>query len=137
MEFSYLSSQISIKTVSEDAKNGVFEVEGLFAGYGLTIGNTLRRALLSSLPGAAVTEIKIKNVPHEFSTLPGLKEDIVELALNFKKLYFRSHSEEPQVLMLKMKGEQQVTAVDIELNSDVALINPEEILGHLTAKDAE
>ena len=137
MEYAYLSSTVSIKTVSEDAKNGVFEVEGLFAGYGLTVGNALRRALLSSLPGAAVTEIKIKNVSHEFSTLPGLKEDIVELALNFKKLCFRLHVDEPQVLALKIKGERVVTAGDIELNANVELINPEEVLATLTAKDAE
>ena len=137
MEFAYLSSTVSIKTVSEDAKEGVFEIEGLYAGYGLTMGNALRRALLSSLPGAAVTEIKIKNVPHEFSTLPGLKEDIVELALNFKKLRFISHTDEPQVLALKAKGETTVSAGDIELNSNVALVNPDEVLAHLTAKDAE
>src|ERR1700722_16273423 len=137
MEFAYLSSTVSVKTVSEDAQNGVFEIEGLFAGYGLTVGNALRRALLSSLPGAAVTEIKVKNVPHEFSTLPGLKEDIIELMLNFKKLRFVSHVDEPQVLLLKLKGERVVTAGDIELNSNVALINPDEVLGHLTAKDAE
>ncbi len=137
MEFAYLSSTVSVKTVSEDAKNGVFEIEGLFAGYGLTIGNALRRALLSSLPGAAVTEIKVKNVPHEFSTLPGLKEDIVELALNFKKLRFRVHVDEPQVLSLKVKGENTVTASDIELNSNVEIVNPDETLAHLTAKDAE
>jgi DNA-directed RNA polymerase subunit alpha len=137
MEFAYLSSSVSIKTVSEDEKNGVFEIEGLYAGYGLTIGNALRRALLSSLPGAAVTEIKIKNVPHEFSTLPGLKEDIVELALNFKKLRLRMHVDEPQVLSLKAKGETTVTAGDIELNSNVQMINPDEVLATLTAKDAE
>ena len=137
MEFAYLSSSVSIKTVSEDAKFGVFEVEGLYAGYGLTIGNAIRRALLSSLPGAAVTEIKIKNVPHEFSTLPGLKEDIVELALNFKRLRFRMHVDEPQVLALKVKGEKIVTAGDIETNTDVEIVNPEAILGTLTAKDAE
>ena len=137
MEFAYLSSSVSVKTVSEDAKNGVFEIEGLYAGYGLTIGNALRRALLSSLPGAAVTEIKIKNVPHEFSTLPGLKEDIVELALNFKKLRFRLHVDEPQVLALKVKGEKEITAADIEVNSNVEILNPAEVLGHLTAKDAE
>jgi DNA-directed RNA polymerase subunit alpha len=137
MEFAYVSSSVSIKTVSEDAMNGVFEIEGLYAGYGLTIGNALRRALLSSLPGAAVTEIKIKNVPHEFSTLPGLKEDIVELALNFKKLRFRMHVDEPQVLALKAKGEMVVTAGDIETNSSVEIVNPEAILGTLTAKDAE
>src|SRR4029077_7001868 len=98
MEFAYLSSSVTIKTVSEDAKSGVFEIEGLFAGYGLTVGNALRRTLLSSLPGAAVTEIKIKNAPHEFSTLPGVKEDLVELSMNFKKLRFRMHTDEPQVL---------------------------------------
>jgi DNA-directed RNA polymerase subunit alpha len=137
MEFAYVSSSVAIKTVSEDAKNGTFDIEGLYAGYGLTVGNALRRALLSSLPGAAVTEIKIKNVPHEFSTLPGLKEDIVELALNFKKLRFRMHIDEPQVLALKVKGEMTVTAADIEANSNVEIVNPEEILGMLTAKDAE
>lgn len=137
MEYAYLSSTVVVKIVSEDAKNGVFEVEGLFAGYGLTMGNALRRALLSSLPGAAVTEIKVKNVPHEFSTMPGLKEDIVELALNFKKLRFRLHVDEPQVLSLKGKGERMLTAGDIELNSNVELINPEEVLATLTAKDAE
>ena len=137
MEFAYLSSTVSIKTISEDEKNGVFEVEGLFAGYGLTLGNALRRTLLSSLPGAAATEIKIKNVPHEFSTLPGLKEDIVELMLNFKKLRFQLYVDEPQVLALKMKGETEVTGGDIELNSNVAIANPKEVLGHLTAKTAE
>lgn len=137
MEYAYLSSTVSIKTVSEDVKRGVFEVEGLFAGYGLTIGNAVRRALLSSLPGAAVTEIKIKGVPHEFSTLPGLKEDMVELALNFKKLRFRLFADEPQVLALRVKGERTVTAGDIELNSNIELMNPEEVLATLTAKDAE
>ncbi len=137
MEYAHLSSTVSIKTVSEDATYGVFEVEGLFEGYGLTVGNALRRALLSSLPGAAITEIKIKNVPHEFSTLPGLKEDIVELALNMKKLRFRLHVDEPQVLSLRVKGERAVTADDIELNSDVELMNPGETIATLTAKDAE
>jgi DNA-directed RNA polymerase subunit alpha len=137
MEFAYLSSTVSVKTVSEDSKNGVFEVEGLFAGYGLTLGNALRRTLLSSLPGAAATELKIKNVPHEFSTLPGVQEDMVELALNFKKLRFQLTVDEPQVLLLSMKGERMVTAADIELNSNVALANPDEVLAHLTAKNAE
>jgi DNA-directed RNA polymerase subunit alpha len=137
MEYVHLSSTVSIKTVSEDSKHGVFEVEGLFAGYGLTLGNALRRTLLSSLPGAAVTEIKIKNVPHEFSTLAGLQEDIVEFALNFKKLRFELNVDEPQMLSLKVKGDRVVTAADIVLNSEVSLANPDEVLGHLTAKDAE
>ena len=137
MEFSYLSSTVTIKTVSEDAKRGVFEVEGLFAGYGLTMGNAVRRALLSSLPGAAVTEIKIRNASHEFSTLPGVKEDLVELSLSFKKLRFRMHVDEPQVLSLKVSGEKVVTGADIKTSSDVEIVNPEEILATLTAKDAE
>ncbi len=137
MEFAYLSLTVNIKTVSEDAKRGVFEVEGLYAGYGLTIGNALRRTLLSSLPGAAVTQIKIKNAPHEFSTLPGLKEDLVELSLNFKKLRFRMHIDEPQVLSLQVKGERVVSGADIKTTSDVQLINPEEVLATLTSKDAE
>ncbi len=137
MDFSYLSSTVTIKTVSEDAKRGVFEVEGLFAGYGLTVGNAVRRALLSSLPGAAVTEIKIRNASHEFSTLPGVKEDLVELSLNFKKLRFRVHVDEPQVLSLKVSGEKVVTGADIKTSSDVEIVNPEEMLATLTAKDAE
>ncbi len=137
MEWTHLSSTVEIKTVSENEKGGVFEIGGLFAGYGLTIGNALRRALLSSLPGAAVTEIKVKNAPHEFSTIPGVQEDIVELLLNFKKLRFHLHTDEPQTLILKKKGEGTITAEDIKLNSDVDLMNPEEVLAHLTAKDAE
>lgn len=137
MEYAYVSSAVAIKTVKEDEKNGVFEIGGLFAGYGLTVGNALRRALLSSLPGAAVTEIKVKNAPHEFSTIPGVKEDIVEILLNFKKLRFRLHTDETQVLSLKLKGEKTVTGGDIKLNAEVDLMNPDEVLAHLTAKDAE
>ena len=137
MQFSYLSSTVTIKTISEDTKHGVFEVEGLFAGYGFTVGNILRRTLLSSLPGAAVTELKIKNVAHEFSTLPGLKEDLVELSLNFKKLRFRMHADEPQVLTLKAKGEKEIFARDIKTTSEVEIITPDELLATLTSKDAE
>ena len=137
MEYTYLSSTVSIKTISEDSKHGVFEVEGLFTGYGITVGNALRRALLSSLPGAAVTEIKIKNASHEFSTLPGVKEDLVELSLGFKKLRFRMHTDEPQTLLLKVKGEKEVTARDIQSNSDVEIVNLDEALATLTSKEAE
>ncbi len=132
-----LSSTVNIKTVSQDAKHGVFEIDGLYTGYGLTIGNVLRRALLSSLPGAAVTQIKVKNASHEFTTLPGLTEDLVELSLNFKKLRFVVHSDEPQVLTLDVKGEKTVTGADIKTNSDVEIVNPDEVIGHLTAKTAE
>ena len=137
MEHIQLSSTVSIKTIFEDARRGVFEVDGLYAGYGLTIGNALRRALLSSLPGAAVTYIKIKNASHEFSTLPGVKEDLIELTLNFKKLRFRMHVDEPQTLLLRSKGIGTVTAAAIEGNADVEVINTEEVIANLTAKDAD
>lgn len=132
-----LSSTVSIKKVSEDAQHGVFEIAGLYSGYGLTVGNALRRALLSSLPGAAVTQIKVKNAPHEFTTLPGLKEDLVELMLNFKLLRFRMHTDEPQVLTLVAKGEGAVTAEQIKSNSLVEIVNPKLVLATLTAKAAE
>lgn len=137
MEFSHLSESVAIKTVSEDAKVGAYEIEGLFAGYGLTVGNALRRTLLSSLPGAAVTQIKVKGISHEFSTIPGIKEDMVELALNFKKLRFIVHSDEPQTLSLHVKGEKDATGADIKTNSDVSIVNPEVHIATLTAKAAE
>lgn len=137
MYWGYLSKTVSIKTVSEDSKKGVFEIEGLFAGYGLTIGNALRRVLLSSLPGAAVTQIKIKGVSHEFSTLPGLKEDIVELMLNFKKLRFRMTVDEAQTLTLKAKGEKVVTAGDIKTSTGVEILNSDEVIANLTEKNAD
>lgn len=137
MEYSHLSKTVSIKVVSEDGRKGVFEVEGMYAGYGLTMGNAVRRALLSSLPGAAVTQIKIKNVAHEFSTLPGVKEDMVEVSLNFKKIRFRMHAEEPHVLTLKAKGQKVVTAGDIKPDAEVEIMNPEVVLATLTNKNSD
>ncbi len=132
-----MSSTVSIKTVSEEMTNGVFEVEGLYAGYGQTLGNALRRALLSSLPGAAVTYVKIKNAPHEFTTLSGVKEDVVEMTLNLKRLRFRMFIDEPQTLLLKAKGEGVVTGRDLKPNSQVEIVNPGEPLATLTDKSAE
>lgn len=137
MEYQYLSSTVSAKTVRETEREGEFEIEGLFAGYGLTIGNALRRTLLSSLPGAAITYIKVKNAPHEFSTLPGVKEDLITIILNFKKLRFEMDADEPQVLLLEAKGEKTVTAADIKKNSAVRLVNPEAEIATLTEKSAE
>jgi DNA-directed RNA polymerase subunit alpha len=137
MEFAHLSNTVGIKTISEDAKEGVFEIEGLYAGYGLTVGNALRRTLLSSLPGAAITYIKVKGVSHEFSTLPGMKEDAVEIVLNLKKIRLQMDSDEPQVLRLYKKGEGEITAGDIETNANVKVVNPEEVIANLTSKDAE
>ncbi|MEK7077457.1 MAG: DNA-directed RNA polymerase subunit alpha [Patescibacteria group bacterium] len=137
MEYAHLSSTISVKTVSEDDRNGTFEIEGLYAGYGLTLGNSLRRALLSSLPGSAVTQIKVKNVSHEFSTLPGVKEDMVEMSLNFKQLRFNIHSDQPKILFLKAKGQTKVVAGDIKPDAEVELVNPDAHIATLTAKNAE
>lgn len=137
MEFARLISTVDAKSVASEAKHGVFEVEGLYAGYGLTLGNALRRTLLSSLPGAAVTYIKVKGASHEFTTLPGMKEDVVELTMNFKKLRFRMHTDEPRTLLVKVKGERVVSGADIEKSSDVELVNPEQVLAHLTEKSSE
>ena len=137
MQFAYLSESVVIKKVSETDTLGVFEVEGLYSGYGITVGNTLRRVLFSSLPGAAVTQFKVKGVQHEFSTIPGIKEDIVEIGLNLKKLRFRAHSDEPQTLFLKAKGEKVVTAGDIESNSEAEVINPDFVIATLTDKSSE
>lgn len=137
MEYTHLSSTVGIKTVSEDSKKGVFEIDGLYAGYGLTLGNALRRALLSSLPGAAITYIKLKGASHEFTTIPGVKEDLIEMMLNLKKIRFQMDTDEPQVLRVYVKGEKVVTAADIETNSQVKVVNPEDILATLTSKDSE
>jgi DNA-directed RNA polymerase subunit alpha len=137
MEFTYLSDLVTIKKISETATDGVFEIEGLYGGYGLTLGNALRRVLLSSLPGAAITQFKVKGVNHEFSTLPDVVEDIVEIGLNLKKVRFRVHTDEPQILTLRAKGEGKVTAADIELNSQVELITPDIHIATLTSKSSE
>lgn len=137
MEYQYLSETVNIKKISETEREGVFEVEGLYTGYGLTIGNGLRRVLLSSLPGAAITQIKIKGVNHEFSTVEGVKEDMVEIGLNLKKVRFRIYADEPQVLNLKIKGEKVVTAADIETNAQVDLITPDIHIATLTEKGAD
>lgn len=135
--YHHLSDTLKIKKISDDGKVGVFHIEGLYTGFGLTVGNALRRALFSSLPGAAVTQIKIKGVGHEFTTIPGVAEDVVELTLNLKKIRFKFFADEPQVLTLKIKGEKEVTADDIKTNSQVEIVNPDLHLATLTDKKAE
>jgi len=135
--YHHLSETLKIKKISDDGKVGVFHIEGLYTGFGLTVGNALRRALFSALPGAAVTQIKIKGVGHEFTTIPGVAEDVVELALNFKKIRFKFFADEAQILTLKIKGEKEVTADDIKTNSQVEIVNPDLHLATLTDKKAE
>lgn len=137
MEYTYLSESVSIKKVSETTSDGVFEIEGLYNGYGLTLGNALRRALFSSLPGAAITQVKIKGVDHEFSTIPNVLEDVVEICLNLKKIRFRILVSEPQVLTLKVKGEKEVLASDIKTGSQIEIITPDIRIATLSSKSAE
>ncbi|NCN52858.1 DNA-directed RNA polymerase subunit alpha [Candidatus Wolfebacteria bacterium] len=137
MQFAYLSESVGIKKVSETGTDGAFEIEGLYSGYGITIGNALRRVLFSSLPGAAVTQFKVKGASHQFTTVDNVAEDVVELSLNLKRLRFRVHTDEPQVLTLKVKGEREVTAADIDANAEVEIINPDAKIATLTSKSAE
>ncbi len=111
-------------------------IEPCYPGYGTTLGNALRRVLLSSLPGAAVTAVKITGVDHEFSTLPGVKEDVVDFLLNVKQLRLRSHSALPTKLNLKVSGEREVTAGDISENREVEVMNKDLHLATLTDKKA-
>ncbi|OWZ84553.1 DNA-directed RNA polymerase subunit alpha [Natranaerobius trueperi] len=115
--------QIECQEISEDNTHGKFVVEPLERGYGITLGNSLRRILLSSLPGAAVTSVKIDGVLHEFSSIPGVVEDTTDIVLNLKNLVLKIHSEESQVLTLEKEGEGPVTAGDIQAGSDVEIIN--------------
>ena len=125
------------KPVREEGFMGVYEVEGLYPGYGHTLGNSLRRIILSSLPGAAITQIKIDGVQHEFSTLDGVKEDVISLILNLKKTRFKVLSDEPQTVRLSVKGVKQVTAKDIEVGGQVEVLNPEQYICEVTDKGAE
>jgi len=123
--------------ISEKKDNYVsFIIEGLYPGYGVTLGNALRRVLLSSLEGAAITQVKIKGVDHEFSTISGILEDVITICLNLKKLRFKIYSEEPQKAILKVKGEREITGNDLELPSQLEIVNSEQHIANLTDKKA-
>ena len=124
---------IEIVEISEDKKYGRFVVEPLERGYGITLGNSLRRIMLSSLPGAAVSQIKIEGVLHEFSAIPGVKEDVTEIVMNIKELAIRnnSSSDEPKTAYIEFEGEGVVTAADIQVDSDIEIINPDLVIAHL------
>ena len=110
--------------MSDDGRYGKFVVSPLERGYGTTLGNSLRRILLSSLPGAAATSIKIEGVQHEFSTVPGVTEDVTELILNIKKLALKIHGDLPKTVYIEAKGAQEITAGDIKRDDDVEIFNP-------------
>ena len=123
-----------IKVLSKDGSKTTFEISPLMSGYGATIANPLRRVLLSSLEGAAITSVKIKGVDHEFSSIPGILEDLVEIILNVKKIRFKLHGDGPVKVTLDVKGEKAITAADIKLTSDVELINKDQHIATITDK---
>ena len=116
---------ITAQDLNDDHTHGVFVLEPLERGYGITIGNSLRRVLLSSLPGVAVTNIKIDGVLHEFSTIPGVKEDVTEIVLNVKGITAKLFAQGPKTVVIDVTGERDVTAADIKTDSDIEILNPE------------
>ncbi|MBI4128767.1 MAG: DNA-directed RNA polymerase subunit alpha [Parcubacteria group bacterium] len=125
------------RMILSEGNRAIFEIDGLYPGYGMTVGNALRRVLLSSLPGAAITTVKLKGVSHEFSTVPHVLEDVVEILLNLKQVRLKLHGGEPQWISLKAKGEQDVKAGDMSAPSQVEIVNPDLHLATLTDKKAE
>ena len=126
----------NFRIVKQDRTYGEFEIEGLYPGYGITIGNALRRVLLSSIEGAAVTSFRISNVPHEFSTIPYVLETGIDIMLNLKQLKVKLFSDEPQILRLEAKGEKEVQAKDFYPNPMVEILNPDLHIATLTNKKA-
>ena len=126
---------ITIVNLSEDGKSGKFIVDPLERGYGTTLGNSLRRILLSSLPGVAVTSIKIDSVLHEFSTIPGVKEDVTEIVLNVKGITAKLHCNTPKTVVIDVTGAQNVTAGDIKQDSDIEILNPEHHIATVGANE--
>jgi DNA-directed RNA polymerase subunit alpha len=123
------------RVVSEEGVQGTYEIDSLYPGYGHTLGNSLRRIILSSLPGASVTSVKIEGVPHEFATIEGMRETVIELLLNLKRVHFILHGDEPQTISLKVKGGKTVTAADLTLPSQVEVMNPEQHLAEISGKN--
>jgi len=124
----------SIKIIEQEKNYGKFQIEGLYPGYGVTIGNALRRVLLSSIEGAAVTSFKIKGVHHEFSTINHVADTVLDIMLNLKQLRIKLHSNEPQVLKLKVNGEKKIYAKDFENNPMVDIMNPDLYITEITDK---
>ena len=131
--FDFNKPKIEITEISEDKKFGRFVVEPLERGYGTTLGNSLRRIMLSSLPGAAVSQVKIDGVLHEFSSIPGVKEDVTEIIMNLKSLAIRNNSEtnEAKVAYIEFEGEGVVRASDIQVDQDIQIMNPDLVIAHL------
>ncbi len=131
--FEFERPNIEVAEISEDKKYGRFVVEPLERGYGTTLGNSLRRIMLSSLPGAAVSQIKVDGVLHEFSSILGVKEDVAEIIMNIKSLALRNNSEsnEPKTAYIEFEGEGVVKASDIQVDSDIEIMNPDMVIATL------
>lgn len=129
-----LPSKMSI--VSEVDTKGIYEIDGLYPGYGHTLGNSLRRIILSSLPGGAITSLKIEGVDHEFSVMDGVKEDVVTILLHLKQVRFRLLTDEPQTVKLSVKGPKIVTASDIEISGQVEILNKDLYIAEVTGKNS-
>lgn len=123
------------RVISEEGEKGVFEIDGLYPGYGHTLGNSLRRIILSSLPGVAITAVKIAGVSHEFSVMDGVKEDVITVLLNLKKIRMRFTTDEPQTIYLKVKGEKVVKASDLEVPGQVEILTPDEVIATIVGKN--
>ena len=123
------------KISKEDGFKGEYKIDGLYPGYGYTLGNSLRRIILSSLPGAAITSVKIDGVDHEFSTIDGVKEDVINILLNLRKVKIKLLTDEPQELKLKIKGTKEVTAKDIDVPGQAEVLNPDQHIATVTGKN--
>lgn len=132
--FDFERPNIEVVEISEDKKYGKFVAEPLERGYGITLGNSLRRIMLSSLPGAAVSQVKIDGVLHEFSSIPGVKEDVTEIIMNIKSLAIRNNSEtnEPKTAYIEYEGEGVVRASDIQVDQDIEILNPDLVIATLS-----
>ncbi|MBQ7839032.1 MAG: DNA-directed RNA polymerase subunit alpha [Lachnospiraceae bacterium] len=132
--FDFERPNIEVAEISEDKKYGKFVVEPLERGYGITLGNSLRRIMLSSLPGAAVSQVKIEGVLHEFSSIPGVKEDVTEIIMNIKSLAIKNNSEtnEPKTAYIEFEGEGVVRASDIQVDQDIEILNPDLVIATLS-----
>ena len=133
-DFNFKMPKIEMTEKSEDGKYGKFVVEPLERGYGLTLGNSLRRIMLSSLPGAAVSQVKIDGVLHEFSSIPGVKEDVSDIIMNLKSLAIKNHStdNEPKTAYIECEGKGVVTAADIQADQDIEIMNPDQVIATLS-----
>ena len=132
--FDFEKPNIEIAEISEDKKYGKFVVEPLERGYGTTLGNSLRRIMLSSLPGSAVSQVKIDGVLHEFSSIPGVKEDVTEIIMNVKNLAIKNNRDtnEPKTAYIEFEGEGVITAADIQTDADIEILNPEQVIATLS-----